>query len=218
MAPRLLLVPFVAFVFAFAPVAEALAAPRDPEPEEYAKARGRKPRGERKVDSVRSDGKSGKKQDKKKKDDKKKCGKDEGLSFAELKGTLPLPVTGRDFKVVRSFGEQTWPGQKKVKIDNPGIDAAVGNNAHARAVAAGKVTAVYFIPGYRYVVIISHDGAYYTVYGHLQKPDVKKGDKVKEGKKLGKLTKYPQNPRKGILHFEVWKKRTKLNPKEWLDL
>lgn len=212
MSIRLLLMPLVAFVLAFAPVAQAVPVLRDPEPEEYAKARGRKPRGERKAQSARED----KKEDKKK--EEKKCdGKEGGLPFAERKGTLPLPVAGHDFEVVRPFGQQTWQGQKKVKIDNPGIDAVAGKNAHARAVAAGKVAAVYFLPGYRYVVIISHDGGYYTVYGHIQKPDVKKGDKVKEGKKLGKLTEYPQNPRKGILHFEVWKKRTKLNPKEWLE-
>ena len=215
---RLLLVTFVAFMLAFAPLAQAVAAPRDPEPEEYAKARGRKPRGERKAESPRGNGKQDRRQDKKKKDDKKKPGKDVGLPFAEMKGTLPQPVTGNDFEVVRSFGEQRWPGQRKVKLDNPGIDAVAGKNAQARAVAAGKVSAVYFIPGYRYVVIISHDGGYYTVYAHLREPDVKKGDKVKVGKKLGKLTEYPQNPRKGILHFEVWKRRTKLNPKEWLDL
>ena len=212
MTTHLFLLPFVTFLFTVAPVAEALTVPRDPEPQEYAKARGRKPRGERKEVPACRDNKSDNKQDR-----DKRGGKEWQLPFAEMKGALPLPVTGREFEVVRRFGEQTWPGQKKVKIDNPGIDVAAAKNAHACAVAAGKVAAVYFIPGYRYVVILCHEG-YYTVYGHLRKPAVKKGDKVKEGKKLGKLTEYPQNPRKGILHFEVWKKRTKLNPNEWLDM
>ena len=102
-----------------------------------------------------------------------------------------------------------------MEFDNPGIDVEVAAGAKAQAVADGKVSGVYMLPGYNTVVIVSH-GNYYTVYGNILSASVKTGDSVKTGHSLGSLAKDSDNEKRTLLHFEVWHGRDKLNPASWL--
>ena len=137
-----------------------------------------------------------------------------GDGFESMKGALPRPVAGQ-FKVVSRFGRQTLPDLPGVEYDNPGIDVEVAKGASVQAVYPGTVSAVYVVPGFSTVVIVSH-GTYYTVYGNLSSANVKGGDAVKSGQKLGVLATDSDNPGHSMLHFEVWKKRDKLNPLNWI--
>lgn len=85
----------------------------------------------------------------------------------------------------------------------------------ALAVYAGKVSGVYMIPGFSTVVIVNH-GEYYTVYGNLATAGVKVGDVVKQGHALGSVAADEDDPSRGMIHFEVWKNREKLNPQSWI--
>lgn len=134
--------------------------------------------------------------------------------FEQMRGSLPRPVAGA-FKVVSPFGRQSSPDLPDVVYDNPGIDAEVAKGASAQAVYGGEVSGVYMLSGFSTVVIISH-GNYYTVYGNIASPSVKQGDKVKQGQTLGKLAVDADNPSHSTIHFEVWKKREKLNPMSWI--
>lgn len=140
--------------------------------------------------------------------------KESAYSFENMRGTLPRPVSGV-FKVVSPFGRQSLPDLPDVTYDNPGIDAEVSKGATAQAVYDGEVSAIYVVPGYSTVVIVSH-GNYYTVYGNLASTSVKSGDKVKQGQGLGKVAVDSDEPSHSVLHFEVWKKREKLNPMSWI--
>ena len=164
-----------------------------PDGEEYAKARGRKPRADASKPASQPAGNSG---------------------FASMKGSLPRPVSGQ-FKIVSQFGKHPLADLPSVVYDNPGIDAEVSAGAHAQAVYAGKVSGVYVVPGYNTVVIVSH-GDYYTVYGNLSSASVKSGDTVKAGQNLGALAKDPDNDRRTTIHFEVWHNRDKQNPAAWI--
>lgn len=135
-------------------------------------------------------------------------------SFAQMKGSLPRPVSG-SFRVTSRFGRHSLPDMPDVMFDNPGIDAEVSPGAHAKAVYAGKVSGVYMIPGYSTVVILNHDG-YYTVYGNLASAAVSVGDKVKQGDTLGSVVSSEDDPSHGLFHFEVWKNRDKLDPSAWI--
>lgn len=134
--------------------------------------------------------------------------------FGCMKGSLPRPVTGT-FKVTSRFGLNQYHQMRDVVYDNPGIDAEVSAGASVKAVYPGKVSGVYVVPGYGTVVIVSHDG-YYTVYGNLSKAAVKVGDKIKQGHTLGKAAKNEENPSRGLVHFEVWKNRDKMDPLAWI--
>lgn len=137
-----------------------------------------------------------------------------GSGFEGMKGRLPRPVAG-EFRVVSQFGRQSLPDMPDVVYDNPGIDAEVAKGSSALAVYPGKVSAVYVVPGFSTVVILSHNG-YYTVYGNIASPSVKMGDNVKQGQGLGRLAEDADNPSKSSIHFEVWRKRDKLNPLSWI--
>lgn len=134
--------------------------------------------------------------------------------FGCMKGSLPRPVAGT-FKVTSRFGLNQYHQMRDVVYDNPGIDAEVSAGASVKAVYPGKVSGVYVVPGYGTVVIVSHDG-YYTVYGNLSKAAVKVGDKIKQGHTLGKAAKNEENPSRGLVHFEVWKNRDKMDPLAWI--
>lgn len=134
--------------------------------------------------------------------------------FASLKGSLPRPVSGQ-FSIVSRFGRHSLANMNDVQYDNPGIDAVVAKGASAQAVYDGTVTGVYVLDGFSTVVIISH-GEYYTVYGNIGAPTVKKGDKVRQGQSLGHLVSDPDEGGRTTIHFEVWKNREKQNPEAWI--
>lgn len=99
--------------------------------------------------------------------------------------------------------------------DNTGIDVEVGHGAHATAVYAGTVAAIYQAAGFSNVVLVKH-GDYYTVYANLSSVAVHSGQKVKQGTVIGTVAPDPDNASHGLFHFEVWKQRTRLNPSEWI--
>lgn len=63
---------------------------------------------------------------------------------------------------------------------------------------------------------IKHDNEYYTLYAHLEYVTVKKNQKVKKGDILGYMGD-SGNAYGKHLHFEVWKKNTRINPTTYLN-
>ena len=136
-------------------------------------------------------------------------------NFANNKGKLPYPVTGSHF-IVSPFGEQQHQDLKYVRTNNNGIDIQTTSGAEAIAVFKGEVTRIFTIPGYNHSVIVRH-GNYLTVYSNLSQVYVKAGDHVSTKQSIGKIYSDPDNGNATILHFQLWKEKTKLNPAPWLD-
>ena len=136
-------------------------------------------------------------------------------NFGSNRGKLPYPVTGR-YTVVATFGEQQHSELKYVRTSNSGIDIQTAPSADARAVFNGVVTRVFVVPGYNNSVIVRH-GNYLTVYSNLSQVYVKAGDAVSTRQALGKIYSDPEEGQATILHFQLWKEKTKLNPLPWLD-
>ena len=135
--------------------------------------------------------------------------------FAGNRGRLPFPVAGR-YTIVGTFGEQQHQELKYVRTNNSGIDIQTTPGADARAVFNGEVTRVFVVPGYNNSVIIRH-GNYLTVYSNLSQVYVKAGDKVSTRQAIGKIFTDTESGNATILHFQLWKEKTKLNPSPWLD-
>lgn len=135
--------------------------------------------------------------------------------FAGNRGRLPFPVAGR-YTIVGTFGEQQHQQLKYVRTNNSGIDIQTTPGTDARAVFNGEVTRVFVVPGYNNSVIIRH-GNYLTVYSNLSQVYVKAGDKVSTRQSIGKVFTDTENGNATILHFQLWKEKTKLNPSPWLD-
>lgn len=135
--------------------------------------------------------------------------------FAGNRGRLPYPVSGRH-TVVAIFGEQQHQELKYVRTNNSGIDIQTSPGGEARAVFNGVVTRVFVVPGYNNSVIVRH-GNYLTVYSNLSEVYVKAGDRVSTRQAIGRIFSDTENGNATILHFQLWKEKTKLNPQPWLD-
>ena len=135
-------------------------------------------------------------------------------NFSGNRGRLPYPVSGFH-AIVGWFGEQQHQELKYVRTNNNGIDIQTTPGADARAVFNGEVTRIFMVPGYNNSVIIRH-GNYLTVYSNLSQVYVKAGDKVNTRQAIGKIFSDPEDNNATILHFQLWKEKTKLNPASWL--
>jgi septal ring factor EnvC (AmiA/AmiB activator) len=106
--------------------------------------------------------------------------------------------------VVEKFGVQ----QKGI-IN--GITIAGKQESIVRASGAGVVTYTGPLRGYGQVVIIRHDGVYYSVYAHLSKIDVQKGKTVKALEPVGKAGYVASAGCYGV-HFQLYRRESAVNP------
>ena len=135
-------------------------------------------------------------------------------NFESNKGQLLFPVSGR-YRVVRGFGRQKHPELEHVETENSGIDVEAVGGGVARAVFEGRVSEIFRQPGYNTIVMVRH-GNFLTIYANLSSINVKKGDVVTAGQTIGTIYPDPDEDGRSILHFELRKERTKLNPLQWV--
>ncbi|MCD8237539.1 MAG: peptidoglycan DD-metalloendopeptidase family protein [Prevotellaceae bacterium] len=132
-------------------------------------------------------------------------------SFTNNKGKLPMPITG-SYSIVGHYGKYTVSGLKNVQLDNKGIDIRGQQGAAARAIFDGEVSSV-FQYGTSYIVMLRH-GSYISVYSGLSSVNVKKGQKVSTKQTLGSIGKDANG--NTVLHFQLRKESTRLNPEQWV--
>lgn len=131
--------------------------------------------------------------------------------FLAQQGKLTWPVEG---EIISAFGVQRHPVLKTI-TENSGIDIKAKRGAPVIAIMDGVVTTVTYIRGFGNTVIIDHGSGFYTVYSHLENIRISEQEYVKansiiaEAGESGSLN----GP---MLHFEIWRNKTKLNPEEWL--
>ncbi|MCM1518642.1 MAG: peptidoglycan DD-metalloendopeptidase family protein [Pseudoflavonifractor sp.] len=135
-------------------------------------------------------------------------------SFESNKGRLLFPVSGK-YKIVRHFGRQRHADLPYVQTDNGGIDIEVPAGGMARAIFAGKVSAIFRQPGFNTIVMVRH-GNYLTIYANLSDISVKTGDTVKANQTIGRIFSDPDDDGRSIMHFELRKEKAKLNPEQWV--
>ncbi len=133
-------------------------------------------------------------------------------SFESNKGKLPIPITG-DYLIVGNYGVQSVAGMSNVKMNNLGIDIQGNRGAQARAVYDGTVSTV-FQQGKGQIGVLVRHGSYISVYCNLSASRVSKGAAVKTGDIIGDVA--SDTSGRTILHFQLHKESTKLNPSLWL--
>jgi len=134
--------------------------------------------------------------------------------FGKMAGKLNWPVSKGI--IISKFGIHKHPVLKNIKIKNNGIDIKVLSGSDVNSVFSGIVSRVVVIPGYNKAVIIRH-GKYLTVYANLKDVNVKNGEKVKNGQKIG-VVYSGDGENSNVLHFEIWEETKKQNPEKWLIL
>jgi murein DD-endopeptidase MepM/ murein hydrolase activator NlpD len=132
-------------------------------------------------------------------------------NFAEQKGKLPWPVTGR---ITGNFGRIVHPEYKTI-IQNNGIDIEAPNGTPIKSVAAGIVEFVGRMRGYGKLMIINHHGGFLTIYAHLNENFFEKGARVNQGTVIGSVGE-SGSLEGSKLHFEIRSENNALNPNDWL--
>lgn len=128
--------------------------------------------------------------------------------FATLKGKLPWPVRGATlarYGEAKAGGRLTWNGHW--------IAAAEG--APVRAVARGRVAYVGWMHRYGLIVLLEHEGGYYSLYGHSQDARVAIGEAVKAGQTIASAGTTGGHEQSGV-YFELRKGTEPINPRLWL--
>lgn len=138
---------------------------------------------------------------------------DEALSgqFAQNRGKLPWPL--KQGVISERFGVHNHPVYTNLKLpDNPGITFTTMKGSEVFCVFDGEVRKVIVMPGYNQCVLVQH-GEYFTLYCKLAKVDVKAGEKILTGDRLGVLE---PDGNTSSLHFQLWKGTSKQDPEKWL--
>ena len=125
-------------------------------------------------------------------------------------GRLDWPVNGA---FVYRFGRFVNPNNTTTRWNGIGISAPVGTAV--KSVSAGTVAYAGPMGTYGNTVILEHGGGDYSVYGSLDRIDVRKGSRVIKGQAIGTVG--FSDPAIGPhLHFEIRRGGPAVDPAEWL--
>ena len=121
------------------------------------------------------------------------------------------PIENKNLsRVASGFGYRIHPIYKTRKM-HTGMDFTAPKGSPIYATGNGVVSFAAYNEGYGYHVIINHGYGYETLYAHMSEMNVKKGETITRGQKLGEvgssgLSTAPH------LHYEVIKNDRKVNP------
>jgi septal ring factor EnvC (AmiA/AmiB activator) len=134
-----------------------------------------------------------------------------GVGFGTLRGRLPWPTDGR---IVAAYGAQVHPRFGTRTFRN-GVDIEAPEGKDVAAVYAGHVIYTGWFKGYGNLIILDHGNEYYTLYAHVAEIEVKEGEDVRQGQRIGTVgdTGSLAGPR---LYFEVRYQGKAQDPAEWL--
>jgi murein DD-endopeptidase MepM/ murein hydrolase activator NlpD len=125
--------------------------------------------------------------------------------FVASRGRLLFPVIGR---------AEVRPG-KREGTDGPGLEIRAPIGTPVRSVFSGRVAFADRYGPYGRLVILDHGEHYYTVSGNLAGIDVKVGDEVSAGERIGSVGDDGQG---AMLYFEVRHGTETIPPGPWLGL
>jgi murein DD-endopeptidase MepM/ murein hydrolase activator NlpD len=125
--------------------------------------------------------------------------------FASSRGRLLFPVLGR---------AEVRPAHRE-GTDGPGLEVHAAAGSVVRAVYAGRVAFAERYGAYGRIVILDHGDRYYTVSGNLDVIDVRVGQDVTAGERIGTVGDDGQGP---MLYFEVRHGSQTVAPSAWLGL
>ncbi len=125
--------------------------------------------------------------------------------FAAARGRLLFPVAGRA-ETRQAHREGT---------DGPGLEIRAAIGTPVRAVFPGRVAFADRYGAYGRLVILDHGEHYYTVSGNLGSADVKVGDEIGAGERLGTVG---DEGHGAMLYFEVRRGTETIAAGPWLGI
>jgi murein DD-endopeptidase MepM/ murein hydrolase activator NlpD len=124
--------------------------------------------------------------------------------FVAQKGSLPFPIAGRT----------TIRPARRPNSDGPGLELRAPAGSAVRCVFQGRVAFADTYPEYGKTVIVDHGRRYYTLSSNLGAIDVKVGDEVATGERLGALG----SEQGTALYFEIRVNKTTVDPSDWFGI
>jgi murein DD-endopeptidase MepM/ murein hydrolase activator NlpD len=141
------------------------------------------------------------------------CGKISNLERSLFLGTgfmYPLP-SKRAPHLTSRFGKRRNPFNCRDTEFHSGVDVSCPRGSEVMAARDGKVVFTGFEGGYGNLVILEHEYGYRSFYGHLTRPLVRPGERVKRGAVIA-LSGNTGRTTGPHLHFEVRRGQVAVNP------
>ncbi|MDI6785273.1 MAG: peptidoglycan DD-metalloendopeptidase family protein [bacterium] len=127
--------------------------------------------------------------------------------FQSDQGGLNWPVNSRN--ILRKFGKNKHE-KFNAFVFNKGIDIGVESKTNVFCIKAGKVVFADWFRGYGQMVMIDHDGGYYTLYSNLDHISTSNGSIVSKISPIGIIQD------NSYLHFEIRINGNPVDPLLWL--
>ena len=141
------------------------------------------------------------------------CGRLSNLERSLFLGTGFMSPLQRSSSphVTSRFGTRRSPFNNACTEFHSGVDVSCPRGSDVLAARDGKVVYVGFHGGYGNLVVLQHEYGYQSMYGHLSRPLVKVGDRIKRGQVIARSgnTGRTTGPH---LHFEVRRGGVAVNP------
>lgn len=134
----------------------------------------------------------------------------EGIDIVDKRGRLTLPVNG---KILNKFGRQKDRQYGSFIVHN-GINIKTPTGTPVRSVFNGKVLYTGELEGYGNLVIIGHGKDYHSLYGHLDRIDVKPNQVIQTGDIVGRSGDTGSLVGQ-TLYLEIRKKGKPVEPVSW---
>ncbi|MEA2077927.1 MAG: M23 family metallopeptidase [Candidatus Marinimicrobia bacterium] len=125
------------------------------------------------------------------------------------------PLDAKSYYISSNYGYRTDPITQKRKFHS-GIDLAANRGTSIYASGKGKVVfAAYSYGGYGNVVKVDHGEGIVSIYAHMNRIKVKKGDIIERGSLIGEVgsTGRSTGPH---LHYEIQKDGKAINPVKYM--
>ena len=137
----------------------------------------------------------------------------ERLEMLLTAAPLAIPVEG-PHRRTSPYGRRIDPFTRRLAF-HAGTDFAAYRNAPIVSPAPGRVVYAGWRAGYGRTVEVDHGYGFRTRFGHLHSIDVRRGDAVKTGQRLGGMGSTGRSTGTH-LHYEVWFRGAHINPEDFL--
>lgn len=125
------------------------------------------------------------------------------------------PLKNSKFRLSSPFGFRIHPIYKTKRFHS-GTDYAASKGIPIYSISDGTVIRAGVTRGYGNYIVIEHGNGLKSAYAHMSTMNVKNGDKVKKGDKIGGVG-MTGSATGNHLHFEVIRNNKKVNPKLYVS-
>jgi len=125
-----------------------------------------------------------------------------------------FPVRGY---ITSFYGWRRNPFNRRKYEFHDGIDIGARWSTKIYATAQGKIFYSGWLGGYGYVIIISHDYGYKTIYGHCSRLYVRKNQQVEKNQLIGRVGSSGRSTGSHC-HYEIRLDVKKINPNDFIKL